>query len=66
MLTVLEILSTAIGRAIRADIKSKDESLPKDQRTFHAGRRESYLQTVALVMGKEVKDIRKPVIGTKS
>lgn len=66
MKTVLEILATTIGRAIRADVKSKDEYLPKDQRDFHAGRREVYLQTVALIMDKEVKDIRKVVLGSKS
>ncbi len=64
-LTVMEILTTFIGRAMRADDDSKDMNLPKDQRDFHAGRRETCLQVVAMICGSEVKDIRSGVLGTK-
>lgn len=63
--TVMEILATVTGRAMRADTSSKDDDLPKDQRTFHAGRREAYLQMIALICGTDVKSIRPGVIGTR-
>jgi hypothetical protein len=66
MKTVVEILSTVIGRAMRADINSKDESLPRSQQHFHAGRREAYLQTIALINDTEVRDIREGVLGSKN
>ena len=65
MITVMEILTTMIGRAQRAYDRSRDMELPKDQRTFHRGRYEAYLQTIALINGKEVKDIRPLVLGVE-
>lgn len=59
-----EIYVTMIGRAMRADVKSQDQNLPKSQRDFHAGRREAYLQSVALIADCEVKDIRTAVLGS--
>lgn len=64
--TVMEILATVTGRAMRADAESLDYDLPKDQRTFHAGRREAYLQMIALICGTDVKSIRSGVLGTKA
>lgn len=62
--TLLEVMTTTIGRAMRADARSRDHGLPKDQRDFHAGRREAYLQVIALINGSEVKSIRAGVLGT--
>lgn len=63
--TLSAILATVIGRAMRADNESENMDLPKSQRHFHAGRREAYLQMVALVTGAPVKDIRPGVLGSK-
>lgn len=62
MMTVMEILVSNMGRAIRADVRSKDMSLPQSQRDFHAGRREAYLQNIAQICGLQVKDIRESVL----
>lgn len=51
------------GRAMRADLKSKDATLPKSQRDFHAGRREGYLQAIAIACDCEVAEIRRDVLG---
>lgn len=66
MKSVMAILIDNIGRAMRANENSLNDSLPKDQRTFHAGRREAYLQNIALIAGEEVKDIRSGVLGSGS
>jgi len=58
MLTIMEMLIINIARAIRAHIRSQDEALPKDQRDFHAGRREGYLQEIAMIANLEVKVVR--------
>ena len=62
MMTTMQILISNMGRAIRADVRSKDLSIPVSQRDFHAGRREAYLQNVAQICGLEVKDIRESVL----
>jgi hypothetical protein len=54
------------GRAMRADLKSRDTNLPKSDRTFHAGRREAYLQAIAIACDCEVAEIRKGVLGSDS
>lgn len=64
--TITEMLAITIGRAMRADADSKDVRLPRNQQNFHAGRREAYLQTVALITGSEVKAIREGVLGTQN
>lgn len=61
MLSVMEILIVNIARAVRAHLKSQDEKLPKDQRDFHAGRREAYMQDVAMIAQVEVKEVRKHI-----
>lgn len=66
MVTVMEILTSNIGRAVRAHKKSKDNTLPKSQKDFHAGRREAYLQIIAQINGCEVKEIRKTVLGSEA
>lgn len=65
MMKTFEILIANIARAMRAHAESQNEALPKSQRDFHAGRRESYLQNVAMIAGLEVKDIRNFVISEK-
>lgn len=65
MKSVAEMLAANIGRALRAHEETKNTNIPKSQRDFHAGRREAYLQNVALIVGSEVKDIRADVLGTK-
>lgn len=63
MKSITEIMGACIGRAIRAHAESRNDNLPKDQQTFHAGRREAYLQMVALICDSEVRDIRADVLG---
>jgi hypothetical protein len=63
-MTTLELVATLVGRAQRADARSVDLSLPKNQRDFHAGRREAYLQCVALLADSKVKNIRDGVLGS--
>jgi hypothetical protein len=65
MKSISDILATVIGRAMRADADSEDMTLPKSQRHFHAGRREAYLQMVAMITGSDVKDIRPGVLGSR-
>ena len=62
----LKFIATMTGRTMRADAKSYDNTLPKSQRDFHAGRREGYLQAIAVTLGLEVKDIRVSVLGSDS
>lgn len=64
--TVMSILTTLIGRAQRADSEAENPLLPKDQRTFHRGRSEAYLQMIALINGVEVKDVRPLVFGVRA
>lgn len=66
MVTIMEILTSNIGRAVRAHAKSNDATLPKSQRHFHAGRREVYLQIIAQINGVDVKEIRKTVLGSEA
>lgn len=54
------------GRAMRADLKSQDPNLPRSQREFHAGRREGYLQAIAIACDCEVAEIRRDVLGSHS
>ena len=65
MKTIPEMMVAAMGRANRAHAESQNMGLPKDQRDFHAGRREAYLQMVALIAGSEVREIRADVLGRK-
>lgn len=63
-MTPLQFIAIMTARALRADAKSLDTQIPKSQRDFHAGRREVYLQSIALWAECEVKDIRKDILGT--
>lgn len=60
----LRTVAIFTGRAMRADLKSQDPNLSKSDRTFHAGRREGYLQAIAIACNCEVADIRKGVLGS--
>jgi hypothetical protein len=60
----LKPIAGLIAMAQRADDKSYDPMLPKDQRDFHAGRREGYLKAIAMLWESEVKDIRRDILGT--
>lgn len=62
-MTPLQFIAVMTARALRADAKSLDTQIPKSQRDFHAGRREVYLQSIALWAGCEVKDIRTDILG---
>ena len=59
----LKFVVQLVGMAQRANSRSFDSILPKDQRDFHAGRREGYLKAIALLSDCEVKDIRRSVLG---
>lgn len=59
----LETLCALIGRAMRADQRSRDFLTSKTRQAFHSGAREGYLQAIALMCGTEVKDIRRYVLG---
>lgn len=61
----LAFIAIMTGRAMRAHARSVDTQLPKSQRDFHAGRREAYLQAIAVISEVDVKDIREGVLGTK-
>ena len=65
MPTLMQVIIAATGMTMRADADSRNSNLPKDQRTFHAGRREGCLKMLALLTGHEVKDIRFQVLGTR-
>lgn len=56
-------MATLIGRAMRADQRSMDSELSPASKAFHAGLREAYLQSIALLAGTQVKDIRMGVLG---
>lgn len=62
---VLPKLSMWIGRAVRAHAKSKNTALPLEQRHFHDGRVEAYLQMVADICNVEVRQIRFEVLGSE-
>jgi hypothetical protein len=63
---IVKTIAIFTGRAMRADLKSKDVNLPKSQRDFHAGRREGYLQAIAIACDCEVAEIRRDVLGSDS
>lgn len=64
-MTTLELVSILTGRAMRAHAKSRAYALPKNQCDFHAGRREAYLQCIALLAETDVAKVRKGVLGTR-
>jgi hypothetical protein len=66
MMDNVKTIAIFTGRAMRADLKSKDVNLPKSQRDFHAGRREGYLQAIAIACDCEVAEIRRDVLGSDS
>lgn len=59
----LQMLVRYSGRTQRADMDSQDMSLPKNQRNFHAGRREAYLQMMADIAEVTVREMRETVLG---
>lgn len=60
----LVTLATLIGMCQRAHAKCMNPDLPKDQRDFHAGRREAYLKCIAILSDASVKEIRPGVLGS--
>lgn len=64
-MTSIKPVAGLVAMAMRADAKSMDLHLPKDQRDFHAGRREGYLKAIAMLWECEVKDIRKDILGSR-
>jgi hypothetical protein len=62
MPTLMTILTTHIGRAVRSYKRAAIATTEKE-RNFHAGQYEAHLQAIALINGCEVKDIRQAVLG---
>lgn len=57
-MTPTQMLIQNVARAIRAFARSEDMTLPLEQRHFHKGRFEAYIQTVASLADDTVSNVR--------